>query len=84
MSVPVWAFIANATNHSMKMENDSSGNQIYIGWVTPGKWGSTALPIWRIMKQTFDANGNTTDITWPEGSPAFAFSWDSRASYTYS
>lgn len=78
----VWPFILGATNQTMKFDYDGSGNQIYVGWVQPGF--ATSDTGWRIMKQTFNASQQLTDITWPSASTAFNFIWDNRSVYVYS
>lgn len=75
------AFIAQATNFTMKFDYDGSGNQTYLGWTQPGSLTSDAS--WRIMKQTFNGSNQLTDVSWANGSTGFGAVWDSRASYSY-
>ena len=64
------------------IEYDANGNPIYIGKALPGT-AKTASG-WQIMKITYDANGNATDIQWAGGSDAFDKIWNDRATYAYS
>jgi len=61
---------------------DASNNPIYIGYASPGT--SKSSKKWKIKKLTFDASNNPTDIQYPNGDSSFSFSWNDRASYTYS
>lgn len=65
-----------------RMENDASGNPIYVGYARPGTATSAAL--WFITKQTYDGNNAVTRQQFPSDVPAFAYIWDNRASLTYS
>ena len=69
-------------NWTVKIEYDASCNPLYIGYATRGS--PTSELVWQIRKVTVDANGNVTDIQWPEKSDRFEFEWDERASYTFS
>lgn len=81
-SYDVYSFLMGSTNYTMKFEYDASGNQIYVGWAQPGLASSATG--WRLMKQTFNASNQLTDITWPSASTAFTSVWDSRTGYSYS
>jgi hypothetical protein len=82
MAQDVWPFISGGTNYTMKFDYDGSGNQIYVGWAQTGSASSDSA--WRIMQQTFNGSNQLTDVKWPNGSTAFGFVWDNRASaYTY-
>lgn len=74
-------FLQQMPQYAMAFDYDASGNQIYIGWSQPGVQKSEAH--WRIMKQTFNASNQVTDILWPNNSIAFRYIWDNRASLTY-
>lgn len=63
-------------------EYDGSGYTIYIGKAQPGT--ATSATGWRIQQLTNNANGQPTLILFPNGSPAYNFTWDNRASYGYS
>ena len=62
-------------------------NLIYSGFARPG--ALEASLVWQISFHTYDGNDNITSTTWPENasgnaSSDYAFSWDDRATYTYS
>ncbi len=57
-------------------------NPIFVGDALPGS--SKASSVWRIKKLTYDSDNNVTDIQWANGSNAFSFIWDDRASLSYS
>lgn len=78
----VWPFILGATNQTIRMDYDGSGNNVYIGWATPGT--ASSADGWRLMRQTFNGTGQMTIIEWPNASTAFTFIWDNRALYSYS
>lgn len=78
----IWPFFLGGTNFSILFDNDSNGNQIYIGWSQPGS--SQSDSVWRIMHQTFDSSNNVLTITWPNASTAFNFQWTQRTTYSYS
>lgn len=82
MAQDVWPFIQGSTNYTMKFDYDASGNQIYVGWSQTGSLSSDAA--WRIMQSTFNVTNQLTDIKWPNGSTAFGFIWDNRASLSFS
>ncbi len=72
---------------SFRGEYDGNDNLIYKGLAKPGS--STASDVWQIAKLTYDGNDNLLSITWPENangvaSSTYDFSWDDRATYTYS
>ena len=82
MAQDVWPFIQGSTNFTMKFDFDGNGNMIYTGWAQTGSASSDSA--WRIMQQTFNGTNQMTDIKWPNGSTAFGFIWDNRASLSYS
>lgn len=70
-------------NYITLIDYDASGNAIYQGWAKPGTASSAST--WRIKKNAYDGSNQFTGSTFPSGSPAFAFVWDSRTTaYTYS
>jgi YD repeat-containing protein len=78
----VWPFIQGSTNFTMKFDYDGTGNMIYCGWAQT--MSASSDPTWRIMQQTFNGSNQMTDIKWPNGSTAFGFIWDNRASLSFS
>ena len=70
--------------YTIEIEYDGKNNPIYVGEAVPGSDTKTSSKIWRIMKITYDVNNNATAIKWANGSRAFQFAWDSRATYTFS
>lgn len=64
-----------------RIENDGGGLAIYIGKASPGS--SEGASKWQIQKLTYVSNA-VTEINFANGSPAYAFSWTARASYSYS
>jgi len=67
-----------------KMENNSSGQPVYIGEAWPGT--ATSAIGWRIKKMEYD-NGDSmppTGEVWASGTPDFDKEWDERDSYLYS
>lgn len=64
-----------------RIENDGNGLAIYIGKAAAGT--SEGTERWQIQKLTY-VNNAVTQIDFASGSPAYAFSWTNRASYTYS
>lgn len=67
---------------TQKMENNASGQPLYLGWARPGS--AVGDEAWLIKKFTYDASGFITDIQFAGGTNAFDKSWNSRGSYTYS
>lgn len=68
-------------NYIKRVDWDASGNPIYQGWALTGT--ATSAATWRIVKNNYDASSQFTDSSFPNGSPAFSFVWDNRASLTY-
>ena len=65
----------------------SGTNLIYKGLARPG--ADTSAPVWQLALLTYDGSNNLLSITWPQNqygvaTADFLFSWDDRASYTYS
>lgn len=77
-----WPFASGGENLQQIFEYDGSNNLIYQAWASPGSVTSAA--VWRIRKLTYNGVPLVTNIQFPAGSPAFAFAWDSRATYSYS
>ena len=63
-----------------RIENGASG-PIYVGHAAPGT--ATSDTKWQIRKITYSDN-MATQVDFAQGSPAFNFSWDLRATYSYS
>jgi len=70
-----------ANTDKTRIENDSNGIAIYIGKAAPSSAEGDLK--WQIQKLTY-VNSAVTQIDFPQGSPAYAFSWTNRASYSYS
>lgn len=64
----------------LRMENDSNGNPVYIGY-TQYPNGSTAAPIWFIVKITYDSNQSPLRQILPINGRLFTYIWDNRATY---
>lgn len=80
-------FITQDSEVALQVENDASGNAIYIARAKVGT--ATSEEKWQISKQTYDANDAVTSVTWPQNadgaaSSDYEFSYDDRATYTYS
>ena len=65
----------------------SGTNLIYRGFARPG--ASTSASVWQLAFMTYDGSNNLLSIQWPEdpnghASNDYEFSWDDRATYTYS
>lgn len=76
-----WIFASGGENQQQRLEYDASNHIIYQGWAQPGQADTDIT--WRIRKFTYSGD-NVTNIQFATGSPAFAFQWTARASYTYS
>lgn len=72
----------------MSFRGDFTGtNMIYKGFARPG--AAEGDLVWQVAKMTYDGSNNLTSIKWPQdanghANTEYAFSWTSRASYTYS
>lgn len=80
-------FIVQDSEVALQAENDGNGNPIYLGRAKVGK--ATDEPYWQIRAIAYDANQGVTDITWPQNdegkaSAEYEFTWDDRATYTFS
>jgi hypothetical protein len=78
----VYEQIILISEHTQAMENNASGQPVYLGEAIPG----TAKDVtgWRIKKIVYDENNFVTDIQWADGTAEFDKTWDSRDTYTYS
>lgn len=77
---------------TLAIENDASGNPIYVGRAVPAEClritqaGTTtpkASAIWQILKLSYDAGGFVSDEQWANGNDKFQSIWNNRASLTY-
>lgn len=64
------------------LDNTTSSSYEYWGYAQPGS--TTAQPNWKITKWTKDGSGLYVQKQFASGSPAYAFIWDSRDTYSYS
>jgi len=70
----------HALHQDIEIENDGSGNPIYVGWAIPGT--GILESRWRICKLTYTATF-VTAVNWASGTNEYKFVWNDRASYTY-
>jgi len=63
-----------------RMENDGSGNPIYIGY-TREAGAATSDAVWFIVKVTYDGSGSPTYYALPNAGINFEYIWNSRATY---
>ena len=63
------------------LENNESGQPIYIGKAEPGS--SKGAAVWQIQKITYDGMF-ITDIKWASGNSFWDKVWDDKESYVYS
>lgn len=80
-------FIVQDSEVSIRIQNDASGNPIYIGRAKVGTAETASM--WQIQFLEYDGNGFVDSITWPQdpfgnASSNYEFAWDQRAAYTYS
>lgn len=80
-------YIVSNGEVAIQIENDASGNAIYIGRAKAGTL--TTEDKWQISYQTYDANDALLTKEWPENSEGnasteYEFIWDDRAGYTFS
>lgn len=68
-------------NFIVRQDYDVNNNAIYIGWAQPGTLTSEST--WRILQQTFNGSNLMTVTGFANASPAFAFVWDNRSTYSY-
>lgn len=61
---------------------NADGQPEYIATAKPGT--STAAPRWKIMKITYNADANPTNIQWAGGLSSYINIADNYAGYTYS
>lgn len=72
---------------ALRCQNDANGNPVYLGRARIGT--ATSEDKWQIQFLTYDANQGVTSVTWPENSGGkasgeYEFTWDDRATYTFS
>lgn len=80
-------FIVHDCEVEIRAENDADGNVVYLGFAKVGVEDDEEK--WQISFHTWDANNSLLTKTWPEndlGNPSteYEFSWDLRATYTFS
>jgi len=80
-------FIVSDGEVAIRSQNDGSGNALYLGRAKVGTL--TSEDKWQISFQAYDGNDALTSRTWPQNSDGSAsseyeFTWDDRATYTYS
>lgn len=60
--------------------NDSNGNVLYFGYaIAPS--ADTALPIWAILKCSYDGNGFLNYIQLPNDGQGYTYIWDDVTTY---
>ena len=64
------------------LDYDTNGNLIYFG--KAGRGASKAAAVWNIVRLTYDANSQLTDMQWADGNALFDNVWDDRAGLSYS
>lgn len=68
---------------AVKMSNyNANGDPKYIGLAIPGT--ATSASKWKLMKLTYDASLNLTDVQYADGNENFDNVWNIRGTYTYS
>ena len=80
-------FISTNGEVALRIQNDGSGNAIYVGRALVGTATSDAK--WQISFLAYDSNNAPTSQTWPQNSAGnasadYEFVWDDRLTYTYS
>lgn len=80
-------FIVHDCEVEIRCENDANGNVVYLGFAKVGVLDDEAK--WQISYHTWDSNNSLLTKTWPQNdlsnpSTEYEFTWDDRASYTYS
>lgn len=65
-------------DREMQVENDASGNAIYVGYAKAGS--ATSAGVWVIKKFTYDVNNAVTRSQIANNNLAFKHVWDDRAS----
>ena len=63
------------------IENNGSGNPLYIGKARPSITSSETG--WQIRKLTYDGSDNVLSVKFANGKNGYSFIWDDRATYTY-
>ena len=67
---------------TLGLDYDASNNLIYLGKAKPGT--ATSDSTWQIVKLTYDASNNLTNIQWSGGNSGFVSVWDNRVAGSYS
>lgn len=63
-----------------RIENDSSGNPLFIGWsLTPN--AATTAAIWQIIKMSYDGGGYLSRSQIPDDGQKYGYVWNDRSSY---
>lgn len=80
-------FIVQDSEVAVLAQNDGNGNPVYLGRAKVGVQSNELK--WQLRYIVYDANQGITSITWPENaegkaSSDYEFSYDLRATYTYS
>lgn len=80
-------FIVQESEVAIRATYDANNNLIILGRAKVGTAASEAK--WQLISHAYDANNNMTSQTWPqnyEGNATneYGFSWDLKATYTYS
>jgi len=68
------------THQIVNVEYDGDDNPIFVGYAEPGT--ADDEDHWLIQQLTWVA-GNMTTLRFAEGKADYAFTWDSRAGYSY-
>ena len=80
-------FIVQDGEVALRATYDANNNLIYLGRAKVGKITSEIK--WQISFHVYDGSNNLTSKTWPQNSEGnasseYEFSWDLRATYTFS
>lgn len=72
----------NQAPYDFQIDYLGGTNASYIGYAIPKS--ATSAGVWQIRLITYDGNNNPLTGKFANGSGAFSFIWDNRASYSYS
>ncbi len=80
-------FIVQDSEVAIRATYDVNNNVIYLGRAKVGT--PTSDTKWQLSFHTWDGNNNMTSRTWPQNAEGnatneYEFSWDLRATYTFS
>lgn len=80
-------YIVHDVEIAIRAQNDGSGNVLYLGYAKAGT--ATSDDKWQISFHAYDGNNSITSKTWPQNasgnaSSEYEFTWDDRATYTFS